>query len=481
MRSRVLFGGIWHETNSFCPVATDLDAFRRFALVESEALLSAYRGTNTEIGGFVAEAKQQDFELIPTLFAGAIPSGLVSRAALNHLVGTITARVRQGGFDGVFLAVHGAMVAEGIWEADAYIVQQVRDAIGPDVPLVVTFDLHGNISPPLVDAADVLIGYDTLPHVDMAERGREAAQIVRRLLDGEPRPHKAFRKLPMLTVPQMQGTEAEPMREIMAELHGIERRRDIVTASVAPGFPYTDVPHLGMAVLAYGDGADLAVAQLAELIWSRREQFRPHLLSPDEAVRRAMAEPRGPVFLTEPADNVGGGAPGDGTTLLAAMIAARAQGTVVMWDPLAAALATSAGVGQRFSGKIGGRTLSLHGPPVAIAGCVAFAGNVAYQRDAAYMTGQHVDLGLVATVEMEGIKVVLTSERAMPFDTLHLRCAGIVPERERIISLKCGSNWRAAFGTMAAAQYYVDTPGICSSNIERVPLTRLRGAYFPLA
>ena len=152
-----------------------------------------------------------------------------------------------------------------------------------------------------------------------------------------------------------------------------------------------------------------------------------------------------------------------------------------MWDPLAAALATLAGVGQRFSGKIGGRTLSLHGPPVAIAGRVAFAGNVAYQRDAAYMTGQHVDLGLVATVEMEGIKVVLTSERAMPFDTLHLRCAGIVPERERIISLKCGSNWRAAFGTMAAAQYYVDTPGICSSNIERVPLTRLRGAYFPLA
>ena len=259
MRSRVLFGGIWHETNSFCPVATDLDAFRRFALVEGEALLSAYQGTNTEIGGFVAEAKQQDFELIPTLFAGAIPSGLVSRAALNHLVGTITARVRQGGFDGVFLAVHGAMVAEGIWEADAYIVQQVRDAIGPDVPLVVTFDLHGNISPPLVDAADVLIGYDTLPHVDMAERGREAAQILRRLLDGEPRPHKAFRKLPMLTVPQMQGTEAEPMREIMAELHEIERRRDIVTASVAPGFPYTDVPHLGMAVLAYGDGADLAV------------------------------------------------------------------------------------------------------------------------------------------------------------------------------------------------------------------------------
>ena len=110
-----------------------------------------------------------------------------------------------------------------------------------------------------------------------------------------------------------------------------------------------------------------------------------------------------------------------------------------------------------------------------------FAGPVAYRRDAAYMTGQPVDLGLVATVAMAGVKVVLTSERAMPFDTLHLRCAGISPERERIVSLKCGSNWRAAFADMAAAQYYVDTPGICTSNIERMPLTRLRGEYFPLA
>jgi microcystin degradation protein MlrC len=357
----------------------------------------------------------------------------------------------------------------------------VRNAIGAVIPLVVTFDLHGNISSPLVDAADVLIGYDTLPHVDMAERGREATQLLRRLLDGEPRPHKAFRKLPMLTVPQMQGTEAEPMREIMAELHRIEQRSDIVTASVAPGFVYTDVPHLGMAVLAYGDGADAAVERLAALIWSRREQFRPHLLSPEEAVRCAMAEPHGPVFLTEPADNVGGGAPGDGTTLLAAMIKARAPGVVVMWDPSAAAAAATVGVGERFRGEIGGRTLSLHGPPVAIDGRITFAGNVAYQRDAAYMTGQHVDLGLVATVEMDGLKIVLTSERAMPFDTLHLRCAGIEPEQERIISLKCGSNWRAAFGTMAAAQFYVDTPGICSSNVERVKLTRLCGDYFPLA
>jgi microcystin degradation protein MlrC len=480
LRRRVLFGGIWHETNSFCPVQTDLDAFHRFALIEGDALLTAYEGTNTEIGGFIAGACQQNFELVPTLFAGAIPSGLVSRAALDHLTNAVVARAQQRDFDGVLFAIHGAMVAETIDEADAYILQRLRDAIGRDIPLVVTFDLHGNITQPLIDAADVLVGYDTLPHVDMAERGREATEILRYLLDGAALPRKAFRKLPMLTVPQMQGTDSEPMRGIMAELHKLEQNTGIMTASVAPGFPYTDVPHLGMAVLAYGDAADTVADRLAKLIWSHREQFRPYLLSPAAAVRRAMAEPCGPVFLTEPADNVGGGAPGDGTTLLAAMVAAGAEGAVVIWDPAAAATAASAGIG-RFRGDIGGRTLLLHGPPFAIDGYVTFAGPVAYRRDAAYMTGQPVDLGLVATVAMAGVKVVLTSERAMPFDTLHLRRAGISPEHERIVSLKCGSNWRAAFGDMAAAQYYVDTPGICTSNIERVPLTRLRGEYFPRA
>ena len=405
MRRRVLFGGIWHETNSFCPLRTDLDAFRRFALVEGDALLTVYEGTNTEIGGFVAESRHKDLELVPTLFAGAVPAGLVDRAALDYLTEAIVARARQRDFDGVLFAIHGAMVADGIDEADAYMLQRIRNAIGIDTPLVVTFDLHGNISEALVEVADVLVGYDTLPHIDMAERGREATRILRRLLNGAPRPRKAFRKLPMLTVPQMQGTEFEPMLGIMAELHKLEQQDSVLTASVAPGFPYTDVPHLGMAVLAYGDGANAAADSLAALIWSRREQFRPHLLSPAEAVSRAMVEPRGPVFLTEPADNVGGGAPGDGTTLLTAMAAAHAKGAVVIWDPAAAAAAASAGIGGRFRGEIGGRTPPLYGPPFALDGRVTFAGPVAYRRDAAYMTGQRVDLGMVATVTMADIKV----------------------------------------------------------------------------
>ena len=478
---RVLFGGIWHETNSFSPIQTDLAAFRKFQFVEGAGLLTTYLGTNTEIGGFTEAAPGLRLELIPTLFAGAVPSGMVTRAAIDFVVDAICDRAAERNFDAVYLALHGAMVAEGLPEADAYVVQRVRAAVGADMLIVATFDLHANLSPAIVAAADVLIGYDTLPHVDMAERGREAAEVITRLLASGKRPRKAFRKIPLLTVPQMQATNETPMRDIMAELFAIERDPGVLTASVVPGFAYTDVPHLGMSVLAYGDGADAAVEKLSAAIWSRRAAFRPHLSSPEDAVAQAMRAPRGPFILSEPADNVGGGAPGDSTFILRALLAAKAtSASVVLWDPAAAAAAASIGVGGRFRGAVGGKTHALHGAPVAIDGVVGFAAPVRYRRDASYMTGQPVDLGLVARIDIGGVRVVLTSERAMPMDTMHLRSAGIDPEREAMISVKCASAWRGAFGDIAAGQCYVDTPGICSSNVERMPYTQLSTPIYPL-
>lgn len=481
MGRRVLFGGIWHETNSFSPVPTDLEAFRRFQFVTGEALLTAYLGTNTEIGGFVEAASGAGLTLIPTLFAAAVPSGMVARTALEFLTDAICSRAEQGGFDAVYLALHGAMVAERVPEADAHVVQRVRSAVGARIPVVATFDLHANLSSAIVTAADLLIGYDTLPHVDMAERGREAAALLSRLLASGERPRKAFRKLPLLTVPQMQATHAEPMRTVMAELHAIERDHAVLTASVAPGFAFTDVAHLGMGVLAYGEGAEAAVDLLADRIWERRAEFLPQLIGPEEAITKALQARRGPIILSEPADNVGGGAPGDGTVLLQALLATPdASAVVVLWDPEAAAAAMQLGVGGKFRGSVGGRTLALHGPPVAIEGVVGFAERVTYRRDASYMTGQSVDLGPVGRIDLGGVRVVVTTHRAMPMDTMHLRTAGITPEREWMISVKCASAWEGAFGDMAAGQFYVDTLGICSSNVERMPYTRLSAPLYPL-
>ena len=484
MAKRVLVGGIWHETNSFSPVTTDLDAFRRYLFLEGEAVISGSRGTNTEIGGMVAAAPAAGLDLLPSIYIGAARSGMVTCDVIDHLLGRLKADLAAAGaLDGVLLALHGAMVAEGIDQADAHVVQQVRDVVGSGCPIVCTIDFHANMEWPLVEAADVLIGYDTLPHVDMGERGQEAARVIARLIDSGARPHKSFRKLPLLTVPQRQPTHESPMREIMAELVQVERDPALITASVLGGFAYCDVPQLGMAVLAYGEreAAERAADRMADAIWSRRAQFKPDLVAPGEAVRRAVAANAGPIFLVEPADNIGGGAPGDGTYLLRALLEGGArEAAVVIWDPRAAATAAKLGVGGRFKGEVGGKTLELHGRPVAIEGRIIFAGPVDYKRDSTWMTGQPARLGLVATVDTGGVKVILTSERAIPFDTLHLRIPGVEPEKAKMVSLKCASAWSGIFGEMAEGHVYVDTPGVCSSNVERMPYTRLERPFYPL-
>lgn len=484
MARRILVGGIWHETNSFSPLPTDMAAFRAFQYLEGETLFAELAGTNCEIGGMLAAAPRHGLDLIPSVHAGAIPSGVVTRAALDAVVDRLVADARAtDGLDGILLALHGAMVAEGLDEADAHVVRALRDAVGPRIPIVATFDSHANMTEALVEAADMLVGYDTLPHVDMGARGEEAAALIARLLDGGERPAKAYRRVPLLSVPQMQMTTDGPMKLVSDLRAEIERDAAIWTCSAIMGFPYCDVPQLGMGALAYGTAAAAHAAcdRLAARIWDLRHDFLPRLVTPAEAVRGAVTANTRPRMLVEPADNVGGGAPGDGTTILAALVAARPEsGVAVIWDPVAAAQAARLGVGGRFSGAIGGRTLALHGPPVEVAGIVRFAGPARYRRDKAYFNGQPVDMGLSAVIDLGGFRIVVTSERIMPFDTAHLHAVGIDPARERLITMKCGSNWSAGFGDLAAGHAYVDTPGITSSNVERMPYVRFRGPAFPL-
>ena len=481
----IVIGGIWHETNTFSPLATDRECFERFQLVEGEAILDVFAGTNSEIGGMIEAARELGVHLVPSIFGGALPSGKVKRSALDYFVDRICLQVRQtSGVNGVLLALHGAMVAEGLDEADAHVLRQVRRVLGPSRPLVATFDSHANLSEAAVRTADLLIGYDTLPHVDMAEHGAEALRLLHRMLREGRRPRAAFRKLPLLSAPQRQATTESPMREVMDRCRQLERDPGAWTVSVVLGFPYADVPHLGMAVLSYADrqrDADAAADTLAAEMWERREAFLPELEAPAPAVWRAASARAGPVMLIEPADNVGGGAPGDGTVILEALLACKpSSAAIVLWDPVAAAAAREVGAGGRFQRLVGGNTLALHGPPVPLDGRVEFCAEVRYRRDREYYRGQMINLGPVARVAAGGVEVVLTSERLMPFDTMHLRSVGLTPAALNIIVMKCASNWSVAFGDIAAEAIYVDTPGVCSSNLTRMPYSRFTGTCFPL-
>lgn len=481
----IVIGGIWHETNTFSPLVTDRDCFARYQLVEQNDIRDLFAGTNSEIGGMLDCAADLGATLLPSIFAGALPSGTVTRDMLDTFVTRICSVVSSdSNVSGVLLALHGAMVADGVEQADAYVLRQVRRALGWGRPLVATLDSHANVSRALVAEADLLVGYDTLPHVDMAERGAEALRLLWRMLHSGIRPRAAFYKLPLLSTPDRQATTESPMREVMTRCHALESVPGTWTASALLGFPYADVPHLGMATLAYADDATIAnqaANALASEMWSRREKFAPDLTPPAVALRRSLMPRTGPVMLIEPADNVGGGAPGDGTVLLHALLQANASNAVVVvWDPIAALAAAEVGLGAQFGHLVGGNTLALHGPPVWVEGRVEFCDAVRYQRDRDYYRGQTIDLGLVARISAEGVNVILTSERLMPFDTMHLRVVGLNPPELGTIVMKCASNWSVAFGDIAADAIYVDTPGVCSPNLAHLPYERFNRPSFPM-
>lgn len=477
---RVAVGGIWHETNTFAAGRTGEDAFRAYQFARGPELIDAYRETRNELGGFIEGAARHGLTLVPLLFAGAVPSGVVTREAYASLRDAFLDDLRGAmPVDGVLLALHGAMVAEGVDDVEADFLAAVRRAVGSDCPVVATLDFHANTSAAMIAGADLLVGYDTYPHVDVFDRAAEAAGLMVRLWEG--RPAKAFRKLPLLTAPQAQSTDDPPMRDVLERVRELERTRRLWSLTVACGFPYSDVGRLGVSVWGYGPDAKACVAEVEGAIWSRRAEFVVRNVAAGEAVRQAVGAPEGPVILVDVADNVGGGSPGDGTVLLGELLAARARGAVVMiTDPEAVAAAVRAGEGRAVEALVGGKQDRRHGEPVRVKGMVRRLSDGSFVHRGSYMTGQRSEMGRTAVVESEGVTVVLMERRTMPFDAEQLRSLGIDPAAQRIIVVKSAIAWKAAYGAVAKRAITVATPGVCSADLASIPYTRRPRPLHPL-
>jgi microcystin degradation protein MlrC len=483
MHWRIAVGGIWHETNTFAPGHTGIGACREYQYPVGEEVLSRYAGTNTELGGMIGVADELGLELVPTIYAGAVPSGTITRDALERLCGELRTRLRgANSVDGVLVVLHGAAVAEGVDDADAHVLAVIREVLGPTVPVAGTFDFHANLSATMVSLADLLVGYDTYPHVDMAERGREAALLLARILETRRRPVCTLRKVPLVTVPQVQATETEPMRD------GASRQGRAMAGVVVR------LDRHGLSLCrrtrARGIGSGLRRERGRDANRSRHAGLR--YLGAARPVRAGSRSGRGcrggspcrseaPVVLVDAADNVGGGSTGDGTVVLDALIRAGARGAVVVIaDPEAVAIAEAAGDGGAFDGLVGGKTDDQHGPPVRLRGRVRHIVDGRYTHQGSYMTGYVTTMGRTAVVDVDGITLVLTSLRTMPFDAGQLRSLAIEPVQQRIIVVKSAVAWRAAFGDVARRAIVVDTPSVCASNLGRFAYLRRPQLLHPL-
>lgn len=491
MPLQIAVAGISHETNTFAARRTDLEDFLSSRLLRGEEMYEE-REANTVVGGAVAAiAAAADLELVPLVAATAIPGGLVTRRAVETIEGEFAAGLAATRPDAVVLALHGAMVTEVAADGEAATLRRVRDVVGPDVPVVAVLDLHANVSQAMVDLANILLPYDTYPHVDSAERGQEAVHLAARMARGEFRPVTGFAKLPMIAPCPKQFTGADPARSIMEHARRIEAIPGVLNAGVNFAFAYADIPMIGMSLLVTTDSdKDLAhreVQELADDLWARREEFRPETMTVEEAIHAAMEERSGPVVLSDQGDNPGGGSPCDGTALLWGLLDLGASNAALatIADVEAVEAAFAAGIGGRVELALGGKTDDLHGYPIPITATVRSLSDGRFVYEGPMQGGRKETLGRTAVLVCDGrygntVEVIVCERRVQPIDAAVLRSQGIEPTERKVIALKSAVHFRSSFGPLARRVIEVDTPGLTAVNFARFDYQRVPRPLWPL-
>jgi microcystin degradation protein MlrC len=461
---RILIAGFQHETNTFAPSLADWAAFTRGdsfpAFVRGAAMQAQMTGINIPVGGFIDAAKSHGWTLLPSCWAGAIPSSYVTRDAFERIAGAIVDDVRAasagGGLDGIYLDLHGAAVAEHADDAEGELLQRLRDIVGPGLPIVASLDLHANVTQRMLALADALVSYRTYPHVDMADTGALAAELMaRRLRAGRKEPLHA-RRVPYLIALNSQSTFMEPAKSLYERLVALDREYGTVL-SFCPGFPAADFDECGPTVWGHGERAQAAVEALYAAV-AEPTQWQGEVLSAHDAAQRALAlaETAGlPVVVADTQDNPGAGGDSNTTGMLHALLAQgagrRFPGQValgLMYDPAAGRAALEAGVGAELDLALGQSVPTFGGPsdaPLRGRFKVLAVSDGVCTLKGPMMRGLTVRLGPSACLEIEGIRVAVVSGKKQLLDRELLRMLGIQPELMRVIVVKSSVHFRADF------------------------------------
>ncbi|MFZ5736454.1 MAG: M81 family metallopeptidase [Pseudomonadota bacterium] len=484
--TRIAVGGFLHETNTFAPTKATWEAFVHGggwpAMTTGADVLKVMRGINVGLAGFVDDAEARGWELIPTIACGASPSAHVTEDAFERVVKIMVDGIKNAGkLDAVYLDLHGAMVTEHLDDGEGEILARVREVIGPDLPLVVSIDLHANVTPRMVEHADALIAYRTYPHVDMADTGRASAEHLDLLLSSGQKFAKVFRQLPFLIPISWQCTFDEPTKSIYDKLAALESDQ-VPTLSFAPGFPAADFPDCGPSVFAYGRtqaDADAAADAVAALVIGHEDDFDGKIYSPDEGVKLAIELSRTaakPIIIADTQDNPGAGGDSDTTGMLRALVRNNAQRAAigVIYDPEAAEAAHTAGAGAVISLALGGRSGIPGDAPFEEIFVVEQLSDGRFVAPGPYFGGREMEMGPSACLRIGGVRVVVASHKAQLADQAMYRYVGIEPTAQAVLVVKSSVHFRADFQPIAERLLICAAPGAMPADTATLPWTRLR-------
>lgn len=469
---KIAIGQVSHETNTFSAERTTENLFKRRSWYTGAEMFERHRSARTYIGGFLAEGSELGgYEFLPTFFAGAAPSGRIAAETFAEIRRRFIEGFRAvAPFDGILLDLHGAGAAETSHDIEGNLMADLRMEFGRAVPIVTTLDLHGNITERMVDHADMMFGLVTYPHVDHYERGREAMRHLDLMLRGRIAPEMAVVRLPMIIPPTL---DTSPLVIAINERCAAwEAKPGVIDCTFFHGFPHADGPQVATSVVAIADGdktlAEAAAQDVAELAWSLRDRFAVRYPGADEGFRLVQDHPDGLVVINETSDNPGGGAPGDGTHLLRAMLEHDRPNSVfaVIADPEVVATAHAAGEGVEIDVRLGGKVDRLHGDPLPIRARVVMNTVADFVSTGPTDKGVRFNLGKSTRLRAGNVDIIVTQFKYMTTGADILELHGLDLNDCRIIGLKSTSQFITFYGKIARQIVTVDPPGITSFNLD---------------
>ncbi len=481
----IAIASILQEANTFSPVMT---RYEDFTPVFGKAALERHRGKMTEMGGFIETLTKARKQIAPVCAAWAITANRLLRDDFERLVNDFCSHLAAAGKpEGLLLAMHGAQTAEGADDVEGHVLGRAREILGPDIPIVLTLDLHANVTRAMVERATAIVGYHTYPHIDMYEVGQKAAKLMLRTISGKVRPSMSWRKLPLIVNAENQQTSRGPARRLFARAEALESAGKAEAISIFAVQPWMDIEEMGSAVVAVTNGdpraADRQAAAIAQKFWDTRRDFEITLTPVEEAIQQALATKGGPVVLAESSDSTGSGSPGDSTGVLKHLVKAplTEMSAIFLVDPEAAAALAAAGVGSTVTLPIGGKLDRKNSKPVRVTGRVRMISDGRWTaRARGYNTGIETCMGTTVVFDVGMVRILIAERSAMTVDPELFRSHGIDPVYCKIVVVKSPNGFRAAYEPIAKRIFVVDTPGVSTARLERMPFRRINRPIYPL-
>lgn len=487
---RLFVAGLYHETNTFVEQPTELEAFQIF---RDEAVLSLL-GNASPMDGLLQQALDFDWEIVPGLVYQASPSGPLRDEVFESYWSEFQPRVESAlrhGIDAIFLILHGAMASGSFPDVEGELLRRIRTLPGAEhLPLFAVLDLHANVSELMVRSATALIPYRENPHTDARETAVRGATLLHRIWSDGLLPRAYFRHSGILLAPPSTGTAVDPMRSLERIARELEQSEGHLEIGIAAGFAHADTPDTGLSFWVLSTQNEAACARTLETLLQTASPLARTLRTKEwelsDALRQIEQDRLFPALIVEPADNIGGGTPGDATFVARALLLSPFERVgVILNDPDAVARLQTTSIGSRVRIPLGGKGSSTDPGPLELEVTLLRLTNGDFlledkQSHLASMHGSKIAMGPCAVVTVKNCTILLTSRATPPFDLGQWRSQGIEPRDFQVIGVKAAVGHRRAYDTISRSSFTVRTPGPATSDLFSLPYRKIRRPIYPL-